>query len=152
MIDWLKRFLARQPAEGEADPPQATEEALRAGYRQAALHHLSQGDGLMPVYRHDIRSEEGYEAAIADMPLIVVWGERRTHDGVAFSISVNVDLVEDAFTQYMHELDPWLDEECHLLLSQLKSLTERSLSSTISQTGMMPSDICEQLTSSRPAP
>lgn len=128
---------------------EASDGQLKAWLRQEVMHDLSQDDGLMPVYRSDVLSEEDFEARLEELPLIVIWNERMAGDGVDFSISVNSLKVVEAVARHLSVEDPWAPEIFHELVRDLQSLTNASMQRTVGATGLPPSEICRSLPLSR---
>ncbi|EJU10188.1 hypothetical protein LH128_25208 [Sphingomonas sp. LH128] len=106
---------------------------------------LSKNDGLSPRYRPDITSEEDFEARSADLPLVVVWGEHETSEGLAFSMSINAHLVETMLLEFVSSDDHWFRPVRNRVIEDLKSASMAAMMNTIEATNAPPSAICQSL-------
>lgn len=122
-----------------------SDDELRKASQQFTLTELARDDGLMPVYRRELRKAEDFEGALRDMPLVVIWGEHITDGGRAFSISINPILVQLALLKLMHPDDPLFDEVVDLVIADLSATTRSALTSTMIKTGQSAEDICNSL-------
>lgn len=129
----------------EESASEYSDEELCRHLQTQTMAILSQSHSLMPHYREDIASEHAFERAADTMPLIVVWGERFTDEGCAFSISVNAWLVAQALTRHVHPNDPWFNDLRAAIVGDLSLLTRRTLISTIERTGLSPRVICDSI-------
>ncbi|MBD8549014.1 hypothetical protein [Sphingomonas sp. CFBP 8760] len=87
MFGWLK---GPKPT----PKPGPTDEEMQQALRTHAMSTLSRNDGFAPHYRPDVTSEKDFESRMAELPLIIVWNEHDTPQGLAFSMSVNKHRVE----------------------------------------------------------
>ncbi|MBD3744919.1 hypothetical protein [Sphingopyxis alaskensis] len=138
-------MIASDREEPEESASEYWDEELFRHLQAQTMAILSQGDRLMPHYREDIASEHAFERAADTMPLIAVWGERFTHEGCAFSISVNARLVAQALMRHVHPNDPWFNDLRAAIIKDLSLVTRRTLISTIERTGLSPRVICDSI-------
>ncbi|MBM6577770.1 hypothetical protein KCP91_15410 [Microvirga sp. SRT01] len=108
---------------------------------------LSQHGGLDPNYRPDVLSEEDFEARSAELPLIVVWGEHDTPEGLAFSMSVNKHLVEKTVLGFVAREDQWFLPARNQIVEDLRTATFAAMMKAVEATGAPPSAVCRSMSS-----
>jgi DNA repair exonuclease SbcCD nuclease subunit len=121
------------------------EEDLEQTLRTAVMAGLSKHEGLVPHYRPDVRSEEDFEARSAELPLVVVWGEHDTPEGLAFSMSINKHLVEAMVQKFVAREEPWFLPARNKVIEDLRTTSFAAMMRTIEATGAPPSAICQSL-------
>lgn len=132
-------FAKKRPSRRYSD------DELRARLLQQVMSDLSKAGQFDPVYRDDVGSEAEFEVRMAELPLLVVWNEHDTAEGLAFSMSVNTDQVAAATRCYLVAQDPWFDETYRKVMSDLLTTAFKAMSSTVQRTGSPPSAICRSL-------
>lgn len=141
--------LWRWPKKAVQQSNELTDDELRAALRQQVWSDLSREGGIDPEYREDVASEEDFEALMPEMPLIAVWSERWIDEGLAFSMSVNIERVAATIEKYINRDDPWFHDEYHHIAKEISSSVHSSIVSTMGQTGASPREVCEGLSQLR---
>lgn len=137
MFGWLKRL------KGEAGArPMLTEEALEDMMRGRVMKGLTKAHCLEPEYREDVTSEEDFEARSSSLPLIVVWNEHQTSEGLAFSMSVNKHLVEQMTERFMERHGSLFPSVRNQIVEDLRTSSFSAMMKACEATGAPPSVIC----------
>lgn len=119
-----------------------TEDQMRDALPHLVMSDILKADVLAPVYRADVVSEEDFNARMAELPFIVVWNERETSQGLAFSMSVNGDRVASMIERYIVRQDPWFAAVHSKLVHDIRVLTSNAMAKTVELSGAPPSQIC----------
>lgn len=138
MFGWFKKPRPKR---------ERTDEEMGYILKSLVVGVLSQNGGLDPHYRTDVTSEEDFEARSAELPLIVVWGEHDTPQGLAFSMSVNKRLVEAAVLGFVAREDQWFLPARAQVVDELRTVPFAAMMKAVEATGAPPSAICQSLAS-----
>ncbi len=127
--------------------PQTTPSEVDDGraLRGVVLNEFIQQRSIIPRYRPDVLSEADYEARQATLPLAVLWGEYDAPDGVHFTVSVNLLLVEQALARHLPEAHSKFKTERDRLHAEIRDLAVGTITSTSQKTGAPPSLVCQIL-------
>ncbi|MEH3122146.1 MAG: hypothetical protein PGN16_09230 [Sphingomonas phyllosphaerae] len=139
MFGWFKKPKPKR---------ERTDEEMEFILKGLVVGVLSQNGGLELHYRPDVTSEEDFEARSAELPLIVVWGEHDTPQGLAFSMSVNKHLVETTVLGFVAREDQWFLPARAQVVDELRTVTFDAMMKAVEATGAPPSAICQSLASS----
>lgn len=125
-----------------------TDEEMESILKSLVVGVLSQDGGLEHHYRADVTSEQDFEARSAELPLIAVWGEHDTPQGLAFSMSVNKHLVETTVLGFVAREDQWFLPARAQVVDELRTVTFAAMMKAVEATGAPPSAICQSLATS----
>jgi len=102
------------------------------------MRYIYDNIGFIPVYLPEIESVAQYEA-LEDAPLSALWGEHDTPEGVAFTISVNPELVADIYSAY-DDLTSW--EQVGPLIDAIGKVCRGAIADLVMRHNKRPSEVC----------